>query len=214
MTSGCSTQRGALAGLGLGGGMLGVGFVIEPLTCSASDRGTGTPCAGDLLGPVFLIAGAVVASVSGVSLVRVGGREAESREARGAFARLTKRAADASRAGDCEPARRLDSQLLALDTGFHETVFLADVAVWLCLPPAGDDEGQALSKQRDPAWSLARNAAAAARAGDCETVRELAPQLRVDTEFYKNVVLADAGIQRCLETAAPKAPRPVAPVKP
>ena len=67
-----------------------------------------------------------------------------------------------------------------------------------------------LEKRRDDAWALTKAAAAAARAGDCKTVRKLDRRvLGLDADFHNTVFLADVGIGRCLEPAitAPLAPQ-------
>lgn len=54
--------------------------------------------------------------------------------------------------------------------------------------------------QRAQAWTLTREAAAAARASDCSRVTVLDAQVRVvDAEFHDTVFLADVAIARCLD---------------
>jgi hypothetical protein len=47
--------------------------------------------------------------------------------------RLTKQAATAARAGDCEAVREADKAVRAADEEFHATVFVRDVAIARCL---------------------------------------------------------------------------------
>ena len=77
---------------------------------------------------------------------------------------------------------------------------------------------------RSDAWALTKTAAAAARVGDCNTVRKIDLDVSVlDSEFHATVFLADIGIKRCvgpavtpsIDAAPPtRAPPPVAPVHP
>lgn len=58
--------------------------------------------------------------------------------------------------------------------------------------------------RKQDAWALTKTSAAAARRGDCDTVRKLDPQvLAVDATFHATVFLADLGIKRCLVPAPP-----------
>jgi hypothetical protein len=58
---------------------------------------------------------------------------------------------------------------------------------------------EALMAQREQAWALTREAAAAARDGDCTRVSALDDQVRaVDAEFHAAVFRRDAAIARCL----------------
>jgi len=52
---------------------------------------------------------------------------------------------------------------------------------------------------RDNAWQLTKHAAAAARAGDCATVRDTSAIVRRDDEdFHRTVFVKDVAIARCL----------------
>jgi hypothetical protein len=56
-----------------------------------------------------------------------------------------------------------------------------------------------LKAARGTAWAVTQRAAAAARAGDCETVKSLDGAVRtIDEEFHRVVFLADVAISRCL----------------
>jgi len=74
------------------------------------------------------------------------------------------------------------------------------------------DGASARLAARNRASTLNENARVAARAGDCETVRRIHPQvLGLDADFHATVFPADVGISRCLEpaiTAPPIAPAP------
>lgn len=65
---------------------------------------------------------------------------------------------------------------------------------------ARDEARQAaLAAQREHAWALTRETAAAARAGDCRKVLALDAQVReADAELYGVVFRADVAISRCL----------------
>ena len=63
---------------------------------------------------------------------------------------------------------------------------------------------QAQAKARAEAGTLSKRAAAAARADDCATVRELDPEIRaLDVEFHAVVFSRDVAIARCLTATRP-----------
>jgi len=56
-----------------------------------------------------------------------------------------------------------------------------------------------LQLARERAWMLTKQAAAAARAGDCTAVRTLSEQIRaIDLDFHDTVFLRDVAILRCM----------------
>jgi len=58
------------------------------------------------------------------------------------------------------------------------------------------------ARKRNDAWVLTKEARAASRDGDCETVKRLALQvLALDAEFHVTVFLTDVAIKRCLTPA-------------
>ena len=73
---------------------------------------------------------------------------------------------------------------------------------------------------RRDAWEVTQQAAAAARAGDCETVIALDKVLLgFDTEFRRTVFVRDVAIRRCftrdeIEIAPPSATEPTEPAAP
>lgn len=121
---------------------------------------------------------------------------------------MTKTAAAAARAGDCEGAMKLDPQVLAVGSEFHAT-FLTDIDIKRCYPEVR---------------ALTDTAIGAARDGDCDTVMKIGRQLRdLDPVFRTNVFLADVDVKRCYWPAvtppidsppAPQALPPVVPVQP
>jgi hypothetical protein len=63
-------------------------------------------------------------------------RAAEERAtARAAAWRITKHAAGAARAGNCDDVRASDRRVRELDAEFHATVFVRDVGIARCLAP-------------------------------------------------------------------------------
>lgn len=53
---------------------------------------------------------------------------------------------------------------------------------------------------REHAWTLTKQAASAARSGDCEAVRGLDSSVRaLDAEFHASVFMRDAAIARCVQ---------------
>ncbi|HEX5061213.1 MAG TPA: hypothetical protein VFV99_17725 [Kofleriaceae bacterium] len=79
-----------------------------------------------------------------------------------------------------------------------------------------------IPRARRDAWQLTKQAAIAARNGDCATVAALEQVvLGLDTEFHGTVFMRDAAIVHCMQTTevpvqppgeTPPAPAPVAPV--
>jgi hypothetical protein len=68
--------------------------------------------------------------------------------------------------------------------------------------PPRDPETEARAEARQRAWDLTKEAAAAARAGDCNAV--LVATLRVqaiDAEFHATVFVRDVAIAQCLQAA-------------
>jgi hypothetical protein len=62
----------------------------------------------------------------------------------------------------------------------------------------------AAAHDRERAWMLTRNAASAARAGDCATVIALDAEIsELDPAFHTKVFLADVGIKNCLDQRGP-----------
>jgi hypothetical protein len=78
-----------------------------------------------------------------------------------------------------------------------------------------DELKRAAAKARERAWSVTKQAAEAARAGDCATVADRDREVReLDAEFYEMVFVRDVAIEQCLETTADSASgeQPVAPI--
>jgi hypothetical protein len=64
-------------------------------------------------------------------------------------------------------------------------------------------EASDAAARRARAWSITKQAAERARAGDCPTVREREREVEsVDAEFHATVFLRDAAIARCLEASS------------
>jgi hypothetical protein len=69
-------------------------------------------------------------------------------------------------------------------------------------PPAPPDH-------RPEAWELTKRAQAAARAGDCATVRELSPQIRdLDAGVHGVVFMRDAAVEKCMFAPPGSVPSP------
>jgi len=77
-------------------------------------------------------------------------------------------------------------------------------------PPPRVDPPEAGAVVLTDAQVLTNEARAAARHGDCETVRKLDPQvLALDVEFHASVFLADIGIKHCRAAAVTTPPTPM-----
>jgi hypothetical protein len=91
--------------------------------------------------------------------------------------------------------------LIATDIGFGG-VTAGALAVYL-IADAYDVEPPVESAQQradDEAWQMTKRAKDAARAGDCERVKKIAPTVQAkDASFYDVVFMRDAAIQKCLK---------------
>jgi hypothetical protein len=77
------------------------------------------------------------------------------------------------------------------------------VADYYDRPPPSQSAQQRADEQ---AWELTKRARDAARAGDCDRVKKIAPAVRdKDRGFYDVVFMRDVAIQRCLQPATPPA---------
>lgn len=147
----CTTSKAlpVVDGVGVvfGIGMLGLGVVVSNLqTDSVGARTAGGRII--LLGTVASLAYllSMASGMSNVSACR-DAKDADRAEAQkltntaAAAAQehargLPKAAAAAARAGDCKTVRKIDLELLGLDSAFHANVFLTDVDIKRCYKPA------------------------------------------------------------------------------
>lgn len=76
-------------------------------------------------------------------------------------------------------------------------------------PPPVVHEPSAHELAQARAWALTKQAAAAARSGDCVTARGLdVPVRQLDDDFHATVFVRDAAIARCLAAPATGSPAP------
>lgn len=96
--------------------------------------------------------------------------------------------------------------ITAVSLGFYMARLDSSQAPAPAADPAAERAARERAEARDRAWQLTKQAAAAARAGDCATVvTHDATVKQLDADFHATVFLRDAGIARCL------APPPLAP---
>jgi hypothetical protein len=111
----------------------------------------------------------------------------------GSAQQLAARGITAAARGDCETARTLEAAIDDADTEVHDK-YMLEPAVKRCY-----DQPPVLQQRREQAWSVTKDAEAAARAGDCAKVVALDAKVRVlDAEFHDTVFARDAAIARCL----------------